>query len=1086
MKRTVRSATTALAVALAAATLSPALVAPIAADAADDNRRRLSARDMEANEDPASEFARQAEEKRLQSIGFLKDLLADGSDLEGDRKAEMMLRLADLYFQQGRAVYLREMAAFDNEYNACIENEACDDQAFFEKGPDNTGSEKWQGKSISLYRQILRNYPRYRRAGDATFYLGMALQDLGRKQDAVKQFVTLTKQYSDNSYVPDAYVNIGEYYFEENNAYKALLAYKKATVNREHSKYSFALYKLAWCYYNVGEYGKAIDTMKSVVAYTQTQTEAGDKSKALELQDEALKDLVRFFADAGEMSEAYEYFNKLGKKELIRSMLKRLANMYLEQGKNEQAIQTYRRLINENPQSPDNPDYQAEIIKAYKKIGNKEETLQEVDRLLKQYGKQSAWARANASNQDAVKAAESSIEKNLRAVAVDYHNEARKLGSGADAKQTYGLAETAYGVYLENFPSSSHAYEVRYAYGELKYKLKKFDEAYTEYMKVVQIDPKGKHSRFCAESAIFAAEELIKADGGAEMNKSSGKVDKDVKPQDLTTNEQKLIDACAQFAKLYPGTGKTKNAIYKSGYLLYNKYRFAEAAEQFNLVIKMDPKSKEAEQAANLILDSFAIKEDYAELKKNAKFYHEQEGLGSTAFKKQVYDIYQRASFQLIVEDFKKDKDELKAAKAYEAFYAEFKDTAETKVLATTINNAAVYYANQKKVADSMRLRHVLVDDEKFGDKTKYYYGAIEALGFSYESIADFDKAAFYYEKMYDLFEDEKTKVAKDDKEKAEKMIDVAMDAIYSAALFRKAMGEIDAADENYQKFINTALKYRKDDEKVLARVWDVKLTKAKMYEESGDLAKAAERYYAYYNTDTVTKTAPQPYTYFARLHHGKALEAQNKQREAFALYEGTIKLYEKYLAGGGEPGEHTEYVAEMMYIVAQPALDAYMKMEIKSKGGGGRRSEDRAMKKQLVSKQEKLKELDGTFKEIIATKSGPYSLAALVSLGKIQENMSETLLNGDAPYYLSDDQVEYYRMGMQDMAYPRSQAAVELYKLALDKSYELTLYNEDTAYATRRLGELAPEDFPGLEEQILKPNFVTSETKAYDFESEL
>jgi len=74
----------------------------------------------------------------------------------------------------------------------------------------------------------------------------------------------------------------------------------------------------------------------------------------------------------------------------------------------------------------------------------------------------------------------------------------------------------------------------------------------------------------------------------------------------------------------------------------------------------------------------------------------------------------------------------------------------------------------------------------------------------------------------------------------------------------------------------------------------------------------------------------------------------------------------------------------------------------------------------------------------------------------------------------------------MQDMAYPRSQAAIDLYKLALDKSYELTLYNEDTAYATRRLGVLAPEDFPGLEEEILKPNYTTSETKAYDFESEL
>lgn len=1079
MKPIVRTATASLGLLLAATAF-----APITASAADDDRRRLSARDMESAEDPQSEFARQAEEKRLQSISFLKDLLADGSDVEGDRKAEMMLRLADLYFQQGRTVFLREMKSFDEGWEACQQNEACDDQAYFDKGPDNAKSGDWQEKSIRLYQQILRNYPLYNRAGDATYYLGMALLDTGREQESVREFTKLTKQYPDSEYVPDAYVNIGEYYFNNNNAYKALLAYKKATADREHQKYSFALYKLAWCYYNVGEYGKAIDTMKSVVAYTQSQSGADN---AIRLQDEALKDLVRFFADAGEMSEAYEYFNKLGKKELIRSMLKRLASMYLEQGKNEQAIQTYRRLINENPQSPDNPEYQAEIIKAYKKIGNKEETLQEVDRLLKTYGKQSAWARANASDQDAVKEASESIEKNLYAVATDYHNEARKLGTGSAAKETYALAERAYGVYIDEFPESSHAYDVHYAYGELKYKLKKYDEAYDEYMKVVKIDPKGKHSRFCAESAIFAAEELIKADGGTNTRKTTGKVGKDVQPQELTENEQKLIAACAQFAKLYPGGNKTKDAIYKSGYLLYNKYRFAEAADQFNLVIKMDPKSGEAEQAANLILDSFVIKEDYAELKKNAKFYYEQEGLGSKKFKTDVYNIYQRASFQLITENFKKDKDELKAAKAYEEFYNEFKDTAETKVLATTINNAAVYYDNNKKVADAMRLRHMLVDDPKFGDKTKYYYGAIEQLGFAYESIADFDKAAEYYEKMFSLFEAEKTKVAKDDKDKAEKMIDVAMDAIYSAAVFRKAMGDTDQAEKDYTDFVSTAMKYRSSQDEVKQRIWDVQLTRARVYEDAGDWATAGKKYYAFYSgADKATKDAPMEFTYFARLHYGKALEAQNKKREADNIYKQTIADYEKFVKGGGEPGEYTEYVAEMKYILAQPSIEKYLAMGIKSKGGGGRKSEDRAMKAQLVAKQKSLQEVDATLKDIIATKSGPYSLASLVALGKVQENMADTLLNGDTPYYLTEDQKEIYTMGMQDMAYPRTQAAVELYKLALDKSYELTLYNEDTAYATRRLGELAPDDFPGLEEEILEPNFTSSDNKSYGFETEL
>ncbi|TVQ91786.1 MAG: hypothetical protein EA397_09325 [Deltaproteobacteria bacterium] len=1043
---------------------------------ADDDRRRLSARDMDVSEDPRSEYARQAREKRLRSIDMLKDLLARG-DAQGDQKAEMMLRLADLYFQEGRWLYLEENEIFDEKWQACQQDERCDDQAMFDKGPDTSGSADWQQRSIRLYEQILRNYPRYRRADEATFYLGMALQDTGRRSDAVQQFIKLVKQYPESSYVPDTYVNIGEYYFDDNNAYKALQAYKRAASFRDSPKYSFALYKLAWCYFNVGEYDNAIRTMKSVVAYTQTQ---GQEGKAIQLQDEALRDLVRFFADAGEMNEAYDYFKKLGKDDLIRAMLKQLASMYFEQGKFEQTIHTYRRLITENPQAPDNPEYQSEIIKAAKKMGKRQVTFEEIEKLRKTYGSKSAWARANASNQEAVKDAQSAIEKNLRQVAVEYHNEARKLGPHKEGLEAYNLAEKAYRVYLDEFPDNKHTYDVRYAFGELLYKLKNFAEAYEQYMKVVQLDPNGKHSRFCAESAIFAAEELIKADGGSETSRAKGKVDKDVQPMELTANEQKLIDACAQFAKLYPGTQKTKNAIYKSGYLLYNKYRFAEAAEQFNLVIKMDPKSREAEQAANLILDSFAIREDYANLKKNAKFYYDQEGLGSRKFKNDVYNIYQRASFQLIAENLKSDNDKSKAADAYVAFYEEFKDNAETDVLATALNNAAVYYSEVKRHTDAMRIRHILVDDPKFGDKTKYYYKTIEALGFAYENVAAFDQSAFFYEKLFSLYPKERDKVAKDDAEKASQMTDLALDAIYSAAVFRRAGDEHDKAIANYRLFLDEAAKSRSDD----GRINDVKITIARIYEDRGDKAKAANEYVQFYSK--APKDTPMPYLTFAKLHHGKILESQGKTREAHALYKKTIDEYEDFLKKGGEPGEHTEHVAEMMYILAQPALEKYLGLKITSKKGGGRKTEDRHMTAQLKAKQDEIKKVEESFKEIIKTGSGPWALAALVSLGKAQENMADTLLEGDIPYYLTQDQAEIYRMGMQDRAYPRTQAAIQLYQAALEKAYELTLYNEDTAFATRRLGDLAPDDYPGLEETILEPNYVSSKTRTFNFESEL
>lgn len=1032
-----------------ATALGASTFAPSDAYAQDERRRKISLRDVDEMGAQSEQYAKMAQQKRLESIGFLKELLSQNPDA-GEQRAEMMLRLADLYFEEGRFLFLQEMAAFDKEFEKCFDTEGCDSEKL---QPDNSGSKDWQSKSIRLYQQILRSYPRYQRADEATFFMGSALWDTNQKDEAMQAFTKLVKQYPDSAFVPDAYVNIGEYYFDNNNAYKALLAYKKAAAFREHSKYAYSMYKLGWCYYNVGEYGKGIDTMKAVVAYSMN--DSSGKASNLQLQEEALKDLVRFFADAGEMDEAYEYFNKLGKKELIRSMLKRLANMYFEQGKFEQCIQTYRRLIAENPQSPEAPEYQNEIIQAYKKIGKKQETLAEIDRQLKTYGKNSAWARANASDQDAIKDAEKAIEKNLRAVAFDYHNEAKKLKTGRRAEETYELAYQAYIVYLEEFPESTHAYEVHYAVGELTYTLKKYDEAFEHYMAVVKMDPKGKRSKFCAESAIFAADEMVKK-AGSDKEKAT---DKKADAIPLTDWENRLVEACNQYATLYPEDKKVIGIIYKSAYLLYNKNQFDKASDQFKAVIKMDPSSKQAEQGANLILDSFVITEDWNKLKENAKFYFDQEGLGGKSFKQDVYNVYQRASFKVIEVDFDKNKNYGKSAKDLESWYEEFQGNAEMELLAQALNNSAVYYNEANKIVDAMRIRHILVEDERFGDKTKYYKDQIAALGYGYEMVADFEQAAHYYEKLFEV-----------DKEHEN-----AKDAIYSAAVFRNAQGNWEQAIENYQEFIATY----GDDE----RVNDTKLTIAKIYEDHDKLDEAAKVYQAFYSK--AGEDTPMDFVYFARLHYGQAMEKLGKTSARDKVYEETVSMYKKYIEGGGEVGAPTEYVAEMMFTLAEPQFEKYIAKKIDTSGarGSGRAAKDKALTKNLGEKGKLLLETEKVYLEIIKTGAGEWGLASLVKLGQAYENMGDSLRNSYIPDYLTEDQREIYTMALEDKVYPQIEKAKEAYAQALNKSYELSLYNDNTAFATRRLGELRPEDFPGLEEELLDPRYISSQSRSFDFE---
>ncbi|MCK6506560.1 tetratricopeptide repeat protein [Myxococcota bacterium] len=1045
MKRLFKSSVLLVALSVAASAVLPDDLDPQVARAQDrdakEDRKVLGIDTINIQQAQSEAYRAAAREKRREAMGFLEDILANRPPA-GVQKAEMMLRLADLYFEEGRDLYLTEMSEFQAAYDKCFNTDGCNAEGMV---AENTESRKWQNKSIKLYRIILQNYPQYQRADEATFYLGSALQDIGEKDEAVKEFNNLVRTYPDSSYVPDAYVLIGEYYFDNNNAYKALLAYQKAARYKDNPKYAFAMYKLAWCYYNVGEYGKAIDTMKAVVAYSMAD-QGADKSK-LTLQEEALKDLVRFFADAGDLQEAIDYFNKLGKQDLIEAMLKRLASTYFENGEFEQAISTYRRLIAENPNGKLAPEYQNEIILCYQKMGRKQETMGEIDRLLKTYGKNSPWSRQNAANPDAVKSANEYIEKNLRTVAINYHTEAKKLGAGAAAREAYELAEQAYSVYLENFPEEKNAYEMRYAYGELLYKTKKYDQAYDQYMKVVQMDPKGQRSEFCAESAIFAAEEVIK------VEKKEGKIQtadgKSTAELPMSDWENKLLAACDQYTQHFKDNSKARNVIYKSAYLLYNKNRFKDASDRFRIVIGMDPQSKEAEQAANLILDSFNLVQDWANLKEVSKAFYDQQGLGSKAFKDEVYNVYERASFKLIEVTYEKDKDDKKAATAFVAFVDEFP---KSEVADLALNNAAAYFYKVGDVRGAMTTRMRLIEG---WPKSKYYNNQVASLGYDLESVADFDEAAKWYEKIFAL----------DNKHEA------AKEAIYSAGLFRRAMEDRDTAIKNYQAFIATY----PDDTRVTPLMLDI----AQIHEEAGRWADAANVYSAFYTKPRPDATVDQ--VYFARLRYGLALEKQGKPADKH--WKETLAAWEKDKSKPHEAAPN--FIAEIMFKEAKAVLDRYLALKMSGTTSTNRKQIDKALADQLVAKAKALQEVEATYGEILKTGSGEWGLASATTLGQAYENMAFTLncKNSYVPTYLTEDQKELYCMSLEDKAYVQVEKAAAAYSLALEKAYELNLYNENTAYATRQLGALRPEEYPELSEDVLEPRYVSKNVVVYDYE---
>ena len=220
--------------------------------------------------------------------------------------------------------------------------------------------------------QLLRDFPDDHQVPDAVALLAWIWDRQGREGMADAALTWVAASTKDPREAEQAWVRIGEHAFERWDELEAITAYDRA-VAEDGPLSTWALYRTAWAWYRLGDYVKAIDTMKAVIGAADA-----NRSKVI-LQDEALKDLDRFMTDAGVGDERAGC--RLGRRECVLAQLRRLAEVYQEQGKWEEAIQMRRRLIAEAPELVEENAHRAEIIHDYFQMGRFSEALTELERV---------------------------------------------------------------------------------------------------------------------------------------------------------------------------------------------------------------------------------------------------------------------------------------------------------------------------------------------------------------------------------------------------------------------------------------------------------------------------------------------------------------------------------------------------------------------------------------------------------------------------------------------------------------------------------------------------------------------------------
>jgi len=626
---------------------------------------------FEAFSVPSGQVDSALEAKLNEEIRLLTEIAKKRTNV--NERADILLRIAERYRDLDRATYFREMEGYNRamgEFIARKRKEA-------PKEPSLRAD-----RSYKIYKNIIASAPSYDRRDEVLFLAGFNGQQLG-DDSALQYFLEITKKYPNSKFRLDAYMELGNDHFSKREFDQAIAAYK--TVLKEPSKiYNFALYKVAWCYYNQGKVRSAMSIMQQVVRASK-----GVKNE-LELREEALRDLVVLYSDLGMIDEALTYFTSIGEPEYGLKVLEGLATIYFDQARYAQAITTIQKLLALAPTSENAPRHHSKLIECFEKSQEINRAMQEMQRFIVAYEPSSVWYQANA-DAEARDYALTRSEVYGRFLPKKLHEQAQKAEK-IDPKQSdqlYDAALSYYKRYLDRFNDHKNAYEMRFLYAELLFKKDRFEDAATQFGLVVKKDPKGPRKKAALVGHIDALTKLEEV-YFKDLEKKGIKQKEKYDTIPLSPYAKGLLVADEDYVRNFPGDARVPAVLLQRAQLFYNYNQFDRSQKSFFDLVDRYPNADASTTARNLILDTYNIQKDWVNLEKYASEYLKHKSFASAESQAFLLKLIQGSIFQRAkaLEDQKKYKPAaelyLRLADKYPA--SEYADKA--------VFNAAVDYIN--------------------------------------------------------------------------------------------------------------------------------------------------------------------------------------------------------------------------------------------------------------------------------------------------------------------------------------------------------------------------------------------------------
>jgi tetratricopeptide (TPR) repeat protein len=729
-----------------------------------------------------------------------------GRRLGPDRRADLYLRLAEIYIEAYRQDYILEGRVHDKRLEAGAHEE------FINHGHSN----RFLNEGMTAAKNILELNIAYSKMDEVFWFLGFYSSELGKSKESLAYFKQLINKYPNSPFVSEAYREEGDAEFDKRDYRNALANYEHAVKHADPDTKPRILHKLAWCYYRTRQYDRAVETMKQAIAATNKNNE-----KFISLREEALRDMAIFMTETGRASEALSYFQSVaGDKDFYPKILEKLGRQYERNVEPDKAEVVYESLLKTHPDSDSAFRVRIKLVDLALKRGHYKEALAQLKSV-----------QIPTNNDNDTVAAVATLKVTVRKTATDHHEAYRKHQEKADLE----IAETFYQAYIDYFLAKqdpkSELPEIEMYLAEVKRDQGKSEEASALYRKVLD----SKDKRYMKEAG-----ELWTASLADSIHKAAGKDHGAPKGTEPSSLEKEFVDAADHMVGAYGDSAEGREASLRAAQVQAGyKSTQGDAINRIKKILIDYPKSPQALTAAKLWIQITAdqagtatpspapvptsasdqepalsgIQEAMQEIRVNKPLMDNDLANGGK-LRMLISDQETRTKAATITAQ-EKNKDYEGAAKGYEEFA---KQATLQEISERSYANALLNYS---RAADAEAVERVLTEWlRRFPDSAK----APEAIrGNATQLLVDghFDSAARLFERL-----------GRTGKDSA---------ALLTAARLYEGNGDLPHAQQIWNHWLEI---YRnKDSLKESGEAWDVLLTLAQSYEQTAQPNDAAKAY---------------------------------------------------------------------------------------------------------------------------------------------------------------------------------------------------------------------------------------------------